>query len=100
MKQILTTKSLDEMKPAAAKRYEVRDAKTPSLHVRVSTTGARMFYTMSRANGKRRRIKIGPYPAGTINFLECLLRPHVLWVCLGLSLTCLLTSSYRPASET
>jgi len=62
MTQTLTTKSLDAMKPATTKRYEVRDAKTPGLHVRVSTTGARMFYTMSRANGKRRRIKIGPYP--------------------------------------
>jgi len=62
MKQTLTTKSLDALKPATAKRYEVQDAKTPGLHVRVSTTGARMFYTMSRTNGKRRRIKIGPYP--------------------------------------
>ncbi|WP_373089201.1 tyrosine-type recombinase/integrase [Sneathiella sp.] len=62
MKQTLTTKSLDAMKPATVKRYEVQDAKAPGLHVRVSTTGARMFYTMSRANGKRRRIKIGPYP--------------------------------------
>ena len=62
MKQTLTTKSLDAMKPAAVKRYEVQDAKSPGLHVRVSTTGARMFYTMSRTNGKRRRIKIGPYP--------------------------------------
>jgi integrase len=62
MKQTLTTKSLDAMKPATVKRYEVQDAKAPGLHVRVSTPGARMFYTMSRANGKRRRIKIGPYP--------------------------------------
>ncbi|WVX49932.1 Prophage integrase IntS [Roseobacter fucihabitans] len=62
MKQTLTTKSLDAMKPATVKRYEVRDAKVNGLHVRVSTTGARMFYTMSRANGKRRRIKIGSYP--------------------------------------
>lgn len=62
MKQTLTTKSLDAMKPATVKRYEVRDTKVNGLHVRVSTTGARMFYTMSRADGKRRRIKIGPYP--------------------------------------
>lgn len=62
MKQTLTTKSLDAMKPATVKRYEVRDAKTPGLHVRVSTTGARVFYTMIRSNGSRRRTKIGPYP--------------------------------------
>jgi len=61
MKQTLTTKSLDAMQPAAAKRYEVRDAKTPGLHVRVSITGARVFYVMTRINGSRRRVRIGPY---------------------------------------
>jgi|TARA_B110000908_G_scaffold165665_1_gene215503 hypothetical protein len=62
LQQMLTTKSLDTMKPATVKWYEVQDAKAPGLHVSVSTTGARMFYTMSRANSKPRRIKIGPYP--------------------------------------
>ena len=59
---MLTTKSLDAMPPATTKRYEVRDQKTNGLHVRVSTTGAKVFYTMVRPNGSRRRIKIGPYP--------------------------------------
>ena len=62
MKQVLTTKSLDAMPPATAKRYEVRDQKVNGLHVRVSTTGAKVFYTMVRPNGSRRRVKIGPYP--------------------------------------
>ena len=62
MTQTLTTKSLDAMKPATTKRYEVRDAKTPGLHVRVSTTGTKVFYTLVRPNGSRRRVKIGPYP--------------------------------------
>lgn len=62
MKQMLTTKSLDAMPSATAKRYEVRDQKVNGLHVRVSTTGAKVFYTMVRPNGARRRIKIGPYP--------------------------------------
>jgi len=62
MEQILTTKSLDALKPATTKRYEIRDPKTPGLHVRVSTTGAKVFYTMVRPNGSRKRIKIGPYP--------------------------------------
>lgn len=62
MKQMLTTKSLDAMPPATAKRYEVRDQKVNGLHVRVSTTGAKVFYTLVRPNGSRRRIKIGPYP--------------------------------------
>lgn len=62
MKRMLTTKSLDAMPPATIKRYEVRDQKVNGLHVRVSTTGAKVFYTLVRPNGSRRRIKIGPYP--------------------------------------
>ena len=50
MKQMLTTKSLDAMPPATTKRYEVRDQKVNGLHVRISTTGAKVFYTMVRAN--------------------------------------------------
>jgi hypothetical protein len=53
MKQMLTTKSLDAMSPATTKRYEVRDQKVNGLHVRVSTTGAKVFYTMVRPNGAR-----------------------------------------------
>lgn len=62
MKQTLTTKSIDALKPATAKRYEVRDIKTPGLHLRVSVTGAKVFYLSARADGQRRRIKIGPFP--------------------------------------
>ncbi|WP_235820344.1 Arm DNA-binding domain-containing protein [Falsiruegeria litorea] len=47
---------------ATSKRYEVRDQKISGLHVRVSTTGAKVFYTMVRPNGSCRRVKIGPYP--------------------------------------
>jgi len=62
MKQTLTTKSIDALKPAEGKRYEVRDSKAPGLHLRVSSTGAKVFYLSARADGQRRRIKIGPYP--------------------------------------
>jgi integrase len=62
MKQILTTKSIEALKPAAVKRYEVRDAKVQGLHVRVSTTGAKIFCVFVRQDGKRRRLKIGSYP--------------------------------------
>lgn len=65
MKQMLTTKSLDAMSPATSKRYEVRDQKVNGLHVRVSTTGAKVFYTMVRPKGARRRIKIGPSALAT-----------------------------------
>ncbi|MEQ9637884.1 MAG: tyrosine-type recombinase/integrase [Devosia marina] len=62
MKQTLTTKSIDALKPAEAQRYEVRDIKTPGLHLRVSSTGAKIFCLSIRVDGQRRRIKIGPYP--------------------------------------
>lgn len=60
MKQTLTTKSIEALKPATVKRYEVRDAKVQGLHVRVSCSGAKVFYVFVRADKRRRRIKIGP----------------------------------------
>ncbi|WP_338722417.1 tyrosine-type recombinase/integrase [Devosia sp. XK-2] len=62
MKQTLTTKSIDALKPAEGKRYEVRDIKTPGLQLRVSNTGAKIFCLSIRVEGQRRRIRIGPYP--------------------------------------
>ena len=59
---MLTTKSLDALPPATTKRYEVRDQKVNGLHVRVSTTGAKVFYILVRPNGSRKRVQIGPYP--------------------------------------
>ncbi|MEW7008139.1 tyrosine-type recombinase/integrase [Lentilitoribacter sp. EG35] len=62
MKQTFTTKSIEALKPATVKRYEVRDAKVQGLHIRVSTSGTRIFCVFVRRDQKRRRIKIGPYP--------------------------------------
>lgn len=62
MKQTLTTKSIEALKPATVKRYEVRDARVQGLHVRVSTCGSKIFYVFVLYNGKRLRLKIGPYP--------------------------------------
>ncbi|WP_321447325.1 tyrosine-type recombinase/integrase [uncultured Cohaesibacter sp.] len=62
MKQILTTKSIEALKPAIVNRYEVRDAKVQGLHIRVSTSGTKIFCVFIRQDGKRRRLKIGSYP--------------------------------------
>jgi len=53
---------LDALKPAPNKRYEVSDTKISGLHVRVSNAGAKVFYISKRVDGRRRRLKIGPYP--------------------------------------
>lgn len=62
MKQMLKTKSFDAMPLAINKRCEVRDQRVNGLHVRASTTDPKVFYTLVRPNGARRRIKTGPYP--------------------------------------
>ena len=62
MKQTLTTKSINALKPAAVKRYDVRDAKVQGLHIRVSTAGSKIFYVFVRDKSRRRRLKIAPYP--------------------------------------
>lgn len=67
MRKTLTTKTLEALKPATAKRYEVRDAKTTGLLVRVSASGSKVFNYSGRVNGKRRRIKIGTYPAVSLS---------------------------------
>lgn len=53
---------MEALKPVAVKRYEVRDAKVQGLHVRVSTSGSKIFYVFVRQDSKRCRLKIGPYP--------------------------------------
>ena len=44
MEQLLTTKTLDALKPATGKRDEVRNIKVPGLHVRVSSSGSVTFF--------------------------------------------------------
>src|SRR5690606_25894232 len=62
MRKKLTTKMIDAMPPAKGKRYEVRDTLVPGLHVRVSATGAKVWYLATRVEGRMRRIKLGAYP--------------------------------------
>jgi integrase len=62
MQKKLTTKFLDSLQPAKGKREEIRDQLLPGFHVRVSSTGRKVFYLATRVHGRMRRIKIGVYP--------------------------------------
>lgn len=62
MRKKLTTKLIDALPPAKGKRYEVRDTLVPGLHIRVSATGAKVWYLATRIEGRMRRIKLGAYP--------------------------------------
>ena len=62
MRKKLTTKTIDALPPAKGKRYEVRDAMLPGLHIRVSATGGKVWYLAARVDGRLRRIKFGSYP--------------------------------------
>lgn len=62
MRKKLTTKTIDAMPPAKGKRYEMRDAVLPGLHIRVSATGGKVWYLATRVDGRMRRIKLGAYP--------------------------------------
>jgi hypothetical protein len=62
MRKKLTTKTIDALPPAKSKRYEVRDAVLPGLHLRVSITGGKVWNLATRVDGRLRRIKIGTYP--------------------------------------
>ncbi|WP_431197858.1 Arm DNA-binding domain-containing protein [Roseibium album] len=62
MKKRLTPKSIEALPPASGKRYEVHDLLLPGLHLRVSSTGKKVFYLSKRIDGRMRRIKIGAWP--------------------------------------
>jgi len=58
----LTAKTIETLPPARGKRYEVRDALLPGLHLRVSASGSKVFYISKRVDHRMRRIKIGSWP--------------------------------------
>lgn len=53
MRKKLTTKTIDALLPAKGKRYEVRDTLVPGLHIRVSATGAKVWYLATRVSIRR-----------------------------------------------
>lgn len=50
----------------SAKRYEVKDNKSPGLRLVVYPAGAKTFILSKRVNGQQRRIRIGHFPDITI----------------------------------
>lgn len=62
MKKKLTPKGIDALPPATGKRYEVRDELVPGLHLRVSSTGGKVWYVSARVKRRVKRMKIGNYP--------------------------------------
>lgn len=65
MRQALTSKSLDALKPKP-QRYEVHDIYCPGLSVRVSPQGQKVFTVKFRFGLAQRRMKLGVYPRITL----------------------------------
>lgn len=61
MRQALTAKSLDALKPKP-KRYEVHDVYCPGMSVRVSAQGQKVFTVKFRYGLAQKRMKLGVYP--------------------------------------
>ncbi len=62
-----TVKMLDGLRPApAGKRSYVNDAEVPGLQVAVTPRGTRTFCVYRRILGKPTRVRLGDYPAMTI----------------------------------
>lgn len=68
MRNTLTPKSIEALKPNPTRRYEVRDQLLPGFGVRVSTNGKKTWFAVGRCRGKQIRHTIGSYP--TISLKE------------------------------
>ena len=61
MKNKLTPKFIENLKPNPAKRLDFRDDLMPGLVLRVSVSGTKTFCLHRRINGKMRRLTIGRF---------------------------------------
>ena len=61
MKNKLTTKFIENLKPNPVKRLDFRDDLMPGLVLRVSVSGTKTFCLHRRINGKMRRLTIGRF---------------------------------------
>jgi hypothetical protein len=59
--QALTVRGIEALKPRA-KRYEVFDALTPGLAIRVTPNGHKSWVLLYRHHGRLRRLTLGRYP--------------------------------------
>jgi Arm DNA-binding domain len=63
--QNLTVRSIEGLKPGRT-RYEVFDALTPGLAIRVTPTGHKSWVLLYRYHGRLRRLTLGRYPDRTL----------------------------------
>ena len=63
--QVLTVRGIQALKPQA-KRYEIFDALTPSLAIRVTPKGHKSWVLLYRHHGRLRRLTLGRCSAGDI----------------------------------
>jgi hypothetical protein len=61
MRKTMTAKLIETLPLPKGKRLEVRDIYLPGLVLRVSKTGAKVWYATPRVDGRPKRIKIGAY---------------------------------------
>src|SRR5688572_33318827 len=59
--QAFTARGLDALNPQAT-RYEVFDALTPGLAIRVTPSGHKSWVLLYRHHGRLRRLTLGRYP--------------------------------------
>lgn len=62
---MFTKRSIESLQPTG-KQYSVKDEKTPGLILLVTPKGAKTFYSYRWLNGKPERIKLGTFPAMTV----------------------------------
>lgn len=61
-----TKRTIEAINPPRGKRVVLHDAKTPGLCVEVTPTGAKSFYRYGRINGRPRRLRLGAFPAMSV----------------------------------
>jgi len=59
---VLTLKSVEAAKPDPGKRLEVPDGALPGLYLVVQPSGAKSWAVRYRAEGKPKKLTLGPYP--------------------------------------
>jgi integrase len=61
-----TKRTIDELIPPATGRTYVYDVATPGLALCITATGSKTFYSYRKVNGRPERVKIGRWPAWTV----------------------------------
>jgi integrase len=62
MKKTLSAKTIESLKPATTRRYEVWDTLLPGFGVRVTVNGRKTWFAVGRVDGRQVRHTIGTHP--------------------------------------